>query len=248
MCRSERGGDVHLGEALGEPIGMIPRAPKAVTDGTHRPSLATTMINLQPSITTRMKEQSATTQIPPDFKQVRSYLRSIQQRAALGGFIEAGWTPAELAEFARQVFLAPGKTYPTAASYQYAMEKGADHPFALETLASLRKPGFTLPPFDRPVLKHYEWDDPQNPEHSAELKDDVETMAQLWRNREAARHDQPWPVEPQPTPNALWKKLFKLRIKYHSLDDALSFQGLSGYNWPYSENTGDTTNVLIEAA
>ena len=75
----------------------------------------------------------------PDFKQVRRYLRNVQQREALDQFVEAGWTPAELAEFARQVFLAPGKTYPTAASYQYAMEKGADHPFAIETLASLRQ-------------------------------------------------------------------------------------------------------------
>jgi hypothetical protein len=72
----------------------------------------------------------------PDFKQVRRYLRNVQQREALDQFVEAGWTPAELAEFARQVFLAPGKTYPTAASYQYATEKGADHPFAQETLAA----------------------------------------------------------------------------------------------------------------
>jgi hypothetical protein len=57
----------------------------------------------------------------PDFKQVRRYLRTVQQREALGQFIRAGWTPAELAEFARDTFLAPGKTYPTAASYRYAM-------------------------------------------------------------------------------------------------------------------------------
>jgi len=81
----------------------------------------------------------------PDFKQVRKYLRIIQHRETLGQFIKAGWTPAELGEFARQVFLAAAKTYPTAASYQYAMEKGADHPYAVETLANLRAPGFTLP-------------------------------------------------------------------------------------------------------
>lgn len=34
----------------------------------------------------------------------------------------AGWSPAELGEFARAVFLAPGKLHPTAASYQYTME------------------------------------------------------------------------------------------------------------------------------
>jgi hypothetical protein len=73
---------------------------------------------LQP---TRVKETSSTPTGPSkatDFKQVRKYLRTIQQREALGGFIETGWTPAELGEFARQVFLAPGKTYPTAASFK----------------------------------------------------------------------------------------------------------------------------------
>jgi hypothetical protein len=63
----------------------------------------------------------------PDFKQVRRYLRTVRQREALGQFIEAGWTPAELAEFAPDTFLAHGKTYPTAASYRY---EGADHPYS----------------------------------------------------------------------------------------------------------------------
>jgi len=165
--------------------------------------------------------------VAPDFKQIRSYLRSIQQREALGGFIKAGWTPAELGEFARAVFLAPGKPFPTAASYQYAMEKGADHPYAMETLASLRAPGFTMPPFSRAVPKQYAWDDPDNPEHPAELRADIEEMTRLWRNREASWHDQPWPSEAQPVPKALWRKLFKLRNRYHSLADTLQFEGLS---------------------
>jgi hypothetical protein len=29
----------------------------------------------------------------PDFKDVRRYLRTIQQREALGQFVKAGWTP-----------------------------------------------------------------------------------------------------------------------------------------------------------
>ena len=173
----------------------------------------------------------------PDFKQVRRYLRNVQQREALDQFVEAGWTPAELAEFARQVFLAPGKTYPTAASYQYATEKGADHPFAQETLASLRAPGFTLPPFDRPRPPKLEWDAPENPEHTAELRADIEVMARLWRNREASWHARPWPVEDQPIPRSLWKRLYKLRIRYHSLEDTLHIQGLSGYREPYTEDT-----------
>ncbi|MGC1564273.1 MAG: hypothetical protein WA820_31110 [Bradyrhizobium sp.] len=187
-----------------------------------------------------MKQTSPTHSGPsqaPDFKQVRKYLRNIQQRQALGGFFRAGWTPTELGEFARQVFLARGKTCPTAASYQYAMEKGADHPFAQETLASLRKRGFTMPSFNRPVPKKFEWDDPDNPEHTPELKDDIEEMARLWRNREASWHAQPWPVEDQPIPRGLWKRLYKLRIRYHSLEDTLRIQGLSGYREPYTEGT-----------
>jgi hypothetical protein len=64
----------------------------------------------------------------PNFKQVRKYLKDTSERERLGQFIKAGWTPAELGEFARQIFIAPAKSYPTAASYQYAMEKGSDHP------------------------------------------------------------------------------------------------------------------------
>ena len=180
---------------------------------------------------------SSSSPAAPDFKKVRSYLRTNQQREALGGFIETGWTPAELGEFARQVFLAPGKTYPTAASYKYAMEKGSDHPFAIETLASLRAPGFTMPPFDRPRPPKFEWDAPENPEHTAELRADIEVMAGLWRNREAAWHAQPWPVKDQPIPRWLWKRLYKLRIRYHSLEDTLHIQGLSGYREPYTEDT-----------
>jgi hypothetical protein len=189
-----------------------------------------------PSPSSSSSSPAATPQAP-DFKKVRSYFRNIQQREALGGFIEAGWTPAELGEFARQVFLAPGKTYPTAASYKYAMEKGADHPFAQETLASLRAPGFTMPPFDRPRPPKLEWDAPENPEHTAELHADIEVMASLWRNREAAWHARPWPVEDQPIPRWLWKRLYKLRIRYHSLEDTLHIQGLSGCREPYTEDT-----------
>ncbi|GAA0007261.1 hypothetical protein [Bradyrhizobium diazoefficiens] len=171
----------------------------------------------------------------PDFKQVRHYLRTLQQREALGGFIRAGWSPAELAEFARAVFLAPGKTYPTAASYQYAMEKGADHPYAMDTLASLRAPGSTMPPFNRPVPKEYEWDDPDNPKHTAELRAEIEVMARLWRNREASFREEPWPTEYPPIPRTLWQRLFRIRNRYHSLENALQFQGLLGFSEPHTQ-------------
>jgi hypothetical protein len=194
-----------------------------------------------------VNKQSSTPAGPveaPDFKQVRKYLRNIQQREALGSFIEAGWTPDELGEFARQVFLAPAKTYPTAASYRYAIEKGADHPYAGETLASLRVPGFTMPPFDRPVPKRYAWDDPDNPEHTPELRADVAEMARLWRNREASWRAQPWPMEDQPVPRWLWKRLFRLRNRYHSLEDTLQFEGLRGYSQPYTADDTDHLGCL----
>jgi hypothetical protein len=187
-----------------------------------------------------MNEPSSTHVGPllaPDFKQVRSYLRNIQQREALGGFIKAGWSPDELAEFARRVFLASAKTYPTAASYQYAMEKGADHPYAVETLAALRAPGFTMPPFDRPVPKQYEWNDPDNPEHTAELRADIDELARLWRNCEANKKDQPWPVAVQPIPRWLWKRLFRLRNRYHSLEDTVQFEGLRKFSVMPTEET-----------
>jgi hypothetical protein len=199
----------------------------------------------QPS---RVKKSSSTPTGPsqaPDFQQVRSYLRTTSQREALGGFIKAGWSPAELGEFARQVFLAPGKTYPTAASYQYAMDKGADHPFAQGTLASLRKRGATLPDFDRPMPKEYEWDDPDNPEHTPELRAEIEEMGRLWRNREASWREEPWPTEYQPIPRTLWKRLFRIRIRYHSLENTLQFEGLRGYSQPYTEDTRGITSSRI---
>jgi hypothetical protein len=194
---------------------------------------------------TRVKETTSTPTGPlqaPGFQEVRNYLRSIQQQEALGGFIKAGWTPSELAEFARQVFLAPGKTYPTASSYQYATEKGVDHPFAKETLASLRKRGTTMPDFNRPVPKEYEWDCPDNPKHSPELRAEIEVMAHLWRNREASWREEPWPTEHPPIPRALWRRLFRLRNRYHSLENTLQFEELRGYSEPYY--TEDTSGII----
>ncbi|MGY4168355.1 hypothetical protein [Bradyrhizobium sp. USDA 4529] len=178
--------------------------------------------------------EPTSTPIAPGFKEVRKYLRNIHQREALGGFIRAGWTPDELAEFARDVYLAPGKTYPTATSYRYAMEKGVDHPYAVETLASLRAPGFTMPPFSRPVPKVYAWNDPDNPEHTPELRADIAEMARLWRNREASKHEQSWPTKYPPIPRSLWRRLYRLRNRYHSLEDTLQLEGLH----KYSQGTG----------
>ncbi|MEY9357837.1 hypothetical protein ABH994_000558 [Bradyrhizobium yuanmingense] len=172
----------------------------------------------------------------PDFEQVRKFLHNNHDRDALDRFIKAGWSSPELAEFARTVFLAPGKTYPTAASYQYAMEKGADHPFAKETLSSLRAPGAIIPPLNRPVPKEHDWDDPDNPKHTAELRAEIEVMARLWRNREASFREEPWPTEYPPIPRTLWSRLFRIRNRYHSLMNTVQFEGLLGFSEPSPSN------------
>ena len=159
---------------------------------------------------------------------MRSYLRTIQEREALGQFIKAGWSPQELAEFARDTFLAPGRAYPTATSYRYAIAKGADHPYAVETLATMRAPGYVMPAFDRPVPKRYAWDDPDNPEHTPEMKADVVIIAQLMRARDATRRNLPLPDPDEPIPRSLWRRCYRIRNRYHSLEDTIEIQGLRG--------------------
>jgi hypothetical protein len=131
------------------------------------------------------------TRLPPDNKQIRKYLRTIHQRETLGRFIQAGWTPAELAEYARQMYQVPGQTKPTAASYQFVVEKGPEHTWAKEALATMRALGYTVPPFDRPAPKRHAYDDPENPEHTPEIKAEVDEVARLIRNRFASQHALP---------------------------------------------------------
>jgi hypothetical protein len=92
-----------------------------------------------------------------------------------------------------------------------------------------------MPPFSRPVPKEYAWDDPDNPEHTPELKADIEEMGRLWRNREASKHERPWPMEAQPIPRWLWKRLYRIRNHYHSLEDTLQLEGLHRYSEPPTE-------------
>ena len=172
---------------------------------------------------------STGTRPPPDYKQIRKYLCTVHQREALGRFIKAGWTPAELAEYARQMFLVPGQTKPTAASYQFVVEKGPEHLFAQEILASVRAPGYVMPPFDRPVPKRFDWDDPDNPDHTPETRADIEVIARLWRNREACWLARPRTNPNDPIPRWLWKRCYRLRNRYHSLEDTLEIQGLRAY-------------------
>ena len=109
------------------------------------------------------------------------------------------------------------------------MEKGAQHPYAEEVLATLRAAGFTMPPFDRPLPKDFAWDDPDNPDHTPEVKADVEVIARLYRNRQACWLTRPRPHPDEPIPRPLWKRCYRLRNRYHSLEDTLEIQGLRGY-------------------
>jgi hypothetical protein len=99
-----------------------------------------------------------------------------------------------------------------------------------------------MPPFNRLVPEEYEWDDRDNPEHTPELMAEIEVMARLWRNREASWREEPWPTDHQPIPRALWRRLFRIRNRYHSLENTLQFEGLRGYSEPYTEQTKEQNN------
>jgi hypothetical protein len=48
-----------------------------------------------------------------------------------------------------------------------------------------------MPPFDRPAPKRHAYDDPENPEHTPEIKAEVDEVARLIRNRFASQHALP---------------------------------------------------------
>jgi hypothetical protein len=155
---------------------------------------------------------------PPDFKKVRKYLRTVHQREALGLFIEAGWTPAELAEYARSMYLTAGKTYPTAASFQFVMENGPEYSWAKEALAYMRAPGYTPPPLDRPLPKYFACDDPDNPEHTPELKAEVDQLARTRRARSADQYGRALPDPNAPIHKGLWKRCYWIRDRSRRLE------------------------------
>jgi hypothetical protein len=77
--------------------------------------------------------------------------------------------------------------------------------------------------------KRYAYDDPDNPEHMPEIKAEVDQVARLFRNRFASQHALPRPNPDDPIPRWLWKRSYRMRNRYHSLEDTLVFQGLWGY-------------------
>jgi hypothetical protein len=86
-----------------------------------------------------------------------------------------------------------------------------------------------LLPFDRPVPNCFDWDDPDNPNHTPEVKAEVRVIARLYRNREACWLARPRPHPDEPIPRWLWKRRYRLRNRYHSLEDTLRYEQLFGY-------------------
>jgi len=121
---------------------------------------------------------------------------------AFGGFIKAGWTPAEL-----------GESHGKSSSHQARPIPPQRH-----TNTQWRKAPIISSPwkpwcpsanavqhaaFQSPRAEEVRMDDPDNPEHTPELEADIEEMARLWRNREASWHAKAVAVEDQPIPTAL---------------------------------------------
>jgi hypothetical protein len=166
----------------------------------------------------------------PDFKQVRKYLKEVSERERLEEFIKAGWSPAELAELARSSYLATGRTYPTALSYQVAVAFGPETTFNKIILAQLRAPGYQMPPFNRPVPPPpIPRDDPDHPDHTPEIRAAVREMALCFKKRRAEREGLPSPDPDAPITRGLWKRCFRLLNRRGSLERALLFEGLLGY-------------------
>jgi hypothetical protein len=180
-----------------------------------------------------MKEASQKPKGPlqaPDFKQVRKYLKDVDQREHLEEFINAGWSPAELAELARSTYVAPGRTYPTAVSYQAAVAFGPESSINKMILAQLRAPGYETPPFNRPVPPPpTPWDDPDHPDHTPEIRAAVREMARCFKKRRAMRDGLPSPDPDVPVARGLWKRCFHLLNRRGSLEKALLFEGLLMY-------------------
>lgn len=143
------------------------------------------LIDLPNALTTAAVSSlhAASSPLPPqksktsDFKQVRKHLHTVYHRVMLGRFIAAGWTPAQLAEYACTSYLGAGKKRPTPAAYRFVLERGADHVLALEALATMRAPGYVRPTFERPEPKDYSWDDPDNLVHSEAVRSATYTLA-----------------------------------------------------------------------
>jgi hypothetical protein len=160
---------------------------------------------LQPSTPPTSPPQSKAS----DFKKVRKHLHTPYHRAMLGRFITAGWTPAELAEYACSAYLGAGKKRATPASYRFVLEQGADHVLAQEALATMRTPGYVRPTFERREPKDYIWDDPDNPAYSDEVRSATCTLARTYMNSCDDRRGRPRRGPHHPIRRDLLRKCFR---------------------------------------
>jgi hypothetical protein len=151
----------------------------------------------------------------PNFKQIKRYLRTDYEREKLEQFIAEGWTAAELGEYAHQ-WRFNRKTYPTAQAYQLAVSFSIE--WARSALKWMREPGYVLPPFDRPDPPAK--DEPENPEHSAETRADVETLARRFMARTDDRNQRPRRGPDAPISKKLWKSCYGHIERYGSLAQA----------------------------
>lgn len=169
---------------------------------------------------------------PPTYAEVRRYMTTFAQRVSLGQFRTAGWSPAELAEYAREFYLAQGRGYPTKASYVAAVATDPRCQYATAFLAKLREPGFVMPPFDRPRPRAIPADHPDNPNHTAKIRAEVEDVAQRFRNRQAKLLGLPWPSPTEPISVWLWRKCCRLRYRHISLSETLALHNLRDFAHP----------------
>jgi hypothetical protein len=177
--------------------------------------------------TTSSSSPSRPTRQAPDFKQIRKYLKDDDEHAGLDQFIAEGWTAAELGELARQWRPSRKKTYPTPQAYRDAcLTKGG---LARDMLRMMREPGYVLPPFDRPDPIIITEDDPENPEHSAETRADVETLARLLMARADDSRQRPRRGPEVPVSKRLWKGCFHELKRYNGLERAIDSLDLREY-------------------
>lgn len=169
------------------------------------------MINQQDDLTTAVPPLHSIPARPKssDFKRFRRYLRTAQQREALDQFIKAGWTPAELTEYARIMYPVTREQKPTAVAYRFLIEKGPYHRWAKDALASMRPAGLVEPTVDKAEPKEYERDDPDNPAHSAEVKSACYNLARGCMNSYDDKLRRPRRSPDTPIRKSLLRKCFR---------------------------------------
>jgi hypothetical protein len=71
----------------------------------------------------------------------------------------------------------------------------------------------------------------------------VACIAQLIRARDAARRNLPSPDPSEPIPRAIWRRRYRIRNRYHSLEDTIEVHGLR--EQPREPESTSETQILI---